>query len=412
MFEQPIHSAPGPDAGVAAPSPSVALIAGGGAIKAYAYHVGVLFALRDHGFHFRAGTRWEPVIAPPASREIDTYVGSSAGACVVAGVIAGQDLEEMRGAVMGEARTVPRFGYRVMFAPVAPNPTRYAQRLWRRWQMGHLKPHHLFDLGGVVSAAGMERYFRRHVLPTNRFGDLAPRVFLVATQVNGSRKVVFGPADSIGRDGYGSECAYYDNIEISEAIAAAVSLPPLFAPYGIVNPSTGKTFHYFDGEVREPLSLHVARDVRADFAIVSSIWRPYAYEDSVGSLAQFGMITLAEQALHQSIEQKVARDRTHTDQVEHAMELIARHGREHGLASEATAKLQREIAETLGHRRVRSLYVAPAADDADFFFRGYFRFTPSVIERCIEAGYRAFESATKTDPGFLEELDGKLGTRN
>ena len=386
----------------------VAFVAGGGAIKAYAFHVGVLRGMEQDGFAFRAGTRWSPIAAPPGQREIDTYVGSSAGACVVAGLSSGLPVDELRLAIRGESRRVPRFGYRVMFAPVAPNPAHYLARLGRRYRLGQLRPHHLLDLGGMVSAAGMERYFRENALPTNRFADLAARVFLVATQVNGSRKVVFGPVDSLGDEGYARDCAYYDNVEISQALAAAVSLPPLFAPYGIVNPTSGKVFHYYDGEVRQPLSIHVARDAGADFVIASSIWRPYAFEERVGSLAEFGMVTVSEQALHQSIEQKVAQDRQQAEHFDRLLELLERQGRESGLGPETIARQQREVCALLGHRHVRTLYVEPAPDDTEFFFQGSFRFGRKRIERCIEAGLRAWRGAVARDPEFLGDLDRAL----
>ena len=386
----------------------VAFVAGGGAIKAYAFHAGVLRGLEQCGFRFRGGTRWSPIEAPPGSREINTYVGSSAGACVVVGLCSGQPVDELLLAILGQSKRFPRFGYRTMFAPVAPNPAQYLRRLGRRYRLGQLRPHHLLDLGGMVSAAGMERYFRKHVLPTNRFADLAARVFLVATQVNGSRKVVFGPVDSLGDDGYAPDCAYYDNVEVSEALAAAVSLPPLFAPYGIVNPSSGKVFHYYDGEVREPLSIHVARDAGADFVIASSIWRPYAFEDRVGSLGEFGMITVGEQALHQSIEQKVAQDRERAAQFDRLLDLLAQHGQRHGLTAEAIERLQHEVGVLLRHKRVRSLYVVPAPDDTEFFFQGSFRFSRTLIERCVAAGEQAVRRALESDRTFLPALDQAL----
>ena len=387
--------------------PRVAFVAGGGAIKAYAFHIGVLFGMRECGFHFRAGTRWNPVHAPPGAREIDTYVGSSAGGCIAAGLIAGQGIDEMLNAILGTSSVVPRFGYRVMFAPIAPHPGHYAQRVWRRYKLGVLRPHHLLDVGGVITAAGIERYFRNHVLPTNRFADLFPSLFLVGTQVNGARKVVFGPSDSIGDTGYDPECACYDNVEISEAIAAAVSVPPLFAPYGITNAATGKVFHYYDGEVREPLSLDVARDAGASFAIASCMWRPYSFLDEVGSLADFGMMTLAEQALHQLIEQKVSRERSRAQQVDRSLAAIRELGSSFGLSSQEVSVLQERVASELSYRPMRVLYVAPVRSDADFFFQGSFRFNPDLIRRCVDAGRRAFDAARDDNPGFLEELDGQ-----
>jgi hypothetical protein len=220
--------------------------------------------------------------------------------------------------------------------------------------------------------------------------------------------VVFGPVDSLGDEGYARDCAYYDNVEISKALAAAVSLPPLFAPYGIANPASGAVFHYYDGEVREPLSMHVARDAGADFVIASSIWRPYSFEERVGSLAEFGMVTVSEQALHQSIEQKVAQDREQAEHFDRLLELLERQGRESGLEPESIARQQREVCSLLNHRRVRTLYVEPAPDDTEFFFQGSFRFGRKRIERCVAAGLRAWHGAVARDPAFLRDLDHAL----
>ena len=48
-----------------------------------------------------------------------------------------------------------------------------------------------------------------------------------------------------------------------------MSVPGLFRPYGIANPRSGEIFEYVDGEVRETLSMHVARDTGAELVIVS-----------------------------------------------------------------------------------------------------------------------------------------------
>ncbi|MBI4704300.1 MAG: patatin-like phospholipase family protein [Deltaproteobacteria bacterium] len=387
----------------------VALVAGGGAVKAYAFHAGVLRAMQEDGFHFRSGVRWQPNAARPGVREVDTYVGSSAGACVVAAMAAGREVGELHQALTGSAADVPTFGYRVLFVPVAPNPVKYLRRLSRRWRLGDFQPHHLLDVGGLFTTAGVERYFRRHVLPTNRFADLAARLYLVATQVNSSRKVVFGPTDSLSDAGYDPSCAYYDNVAISRALAAAVSVPPVFAPYGIVNPASGKLFHYYDGEVREPLSLDVARHSGARFVIASSIWRPYSYDESVGSLADWGMAAVGEQALHQMIGQKVEREREQSSRFERLLDLVEAHGARHGVPSSAREALAGEICTLLAHRPMHTLFVAPEPSDVGFFFRGSFRFGRRLVDRCVEAGYRAYRRAVCDSPDFLPALDQALG---
>jgi predicted acylesterase/phospholipase RssA len=389
--------------------PGVAFVAGGGAVKAYAFHVGVLRGLEEQGFTFRSGLRWQPRCSPPGSREIDTYVGSSAGACVVASIASGHPVEQLRAALMGTARHAPRFGYRTLFVPVAPNPVRYLRRLGRRVRVGGLRPHHLLDVGGLLTTAGVERYFRRHVLPTNRFADLAADLFLTATQVNTSRKVVFGPVDSLPAGAtYDAGRAYYDNVQISQAIAAAVAVPPIFAPYAITNPSSGKPFHYYDGEVREPLSAHVARDAGAKFVVASSIWSPYRYDERVGTLADLGMTTLAEQAIHQVIEQKVELDRRRARRYDALLERIRGRDAELGLPDERAEAFQEEVRRILEHPPNRSLYVTPDPADRTFFFDSSFRFNPALVDRCIEAGRRALRRALEQDPGFLPALDMEL----
>jgi predicted acylesterase/phospholipase RssA len=386
----------------------VSFVAGGGAVKAYAFHVGVLRGMVEDGFVFRSGARWNPSVAPPGAREITSYVGSSAGACLVTGLATGIEVEDFRLALLGEVPGKPRFGYRVLFVPVAPNPLRFLRRAARRWKLGSRLPQELIDFGGLFTAAGVERYFRKHALPTNRFADLAAELYLVTTQVNTSRKVVFGPRDSLAEGGYDDSCAYYDNVVISQAVAAAVSVPPVFAPYGIVNPSTGRTFHYYDGEVREPLSMHVARDTGADFIIAASMWSPYRFDERVGSLADYGMSVIGEQALIQMISQKVDRDRDQASRFDRLLELLEVRGRRHGLDAVERQELQDEVSTLLQHRRTRTLFIAPDPSDSEFFFHGSFRFGARLIDRCIQTGYRAYRHAVEEDPAFLSELDAAI----
>ena len=389
--------------------PRVALVAGGGAVKAYAFHLGVLRAMDEDGFHFRSGLRWEPRCAPAGAREINVYVGSSAGACALVPMASGQGVEALYQGLRGTHPTAPTFGYRTLFVPVAPNPARYARRLARRWRLGGVRAQNLLDLSGVFSTAGVERYFRRHVLPTNRFADLAPDVYLTATQVNGARKVVFGPVDSITEGGgYDEDCAYYDNVPISQALAAAVAVPPVFAPYAIVNPSSGKRIHYYDGEVRQTLSAHVARDAGADFVIASSIWSPYRYDERMGSLGEMGMAVIAEQALHQIIGQKVEADRAEGRRMERLLQLVERRDRSLGLDARQTEAFKQELCHELGFRPLQSLYVLPDPSDYQFFLHGAFSFSRAVVDRCIEAGQRAYWRAVRQTPEFLPALDAAL----
>ncbi len=384
-------------------------MAGGGAVKAYAFHLGVIRAMREGGFHFRGGTRWMPHRAPEGQREVNLYVGSSAGSCVVASMASGHSVTDLRRALRGQVPGVPTFGYRTLFVPVMPNPARHARRLARRLRLGALRPHHLVDAGGPFTTAGVERFFRRHVVPANRFADLGADLFITATQVNGSRHVIFGPVDSTGSAGYDQQRAYYDNVSVSRAVAAAVAVPPFFQPYTITNPASGEEIQYYDGEVRETLSAHIARDNGADFIITSSIWAPYQYSKGMGTVSDLGMSAAAEQALHQLVEEKERRDqlteRQHQDLIQH----LAAEGPRLGLSEAATAELCQGAAQVLGHRPVPTLEVKPLPDDHRFFLEGFFRFNQRSLDRCMAAGERAFAAAMERQPGFARALDAALG---
>ncbi len=201
------------------------------------------------------------------------------------------------------------------------------------------------------------------------------------------------------------EGAYYNNVVVSQAVAAAVAVPPMFAPYSITNPSNGRSFQYYDGEVRETLSAHVARDAGADFIITSSIWSPYQYHHKMGAVSDLGMSAMAEQALHQLVEEKVSRDQRLAGSYYQLMELILDRGQRHGLAPEVTQELSREAAALLRHRKVPTLQITPQPHDHQFFLEGFFRFNQRSLDRCMEAGQRALEHALEQQPQFLRDAD-------
>src|SRR5262249_52870038 len=144
---------------------------------------------------------------------------------------------EKDSAVSGERR-LPRLTYQKMFK-LRPGLAREQigqLSLFRRIFMGILEGN--FDAilqlkwikaTGIFSTAGVEQYMREEVLESNRFQDYMAELFIVATQLNHSRKVVFGK--------YGYEpppfdqtCQYINDVGISEACAASSSIPVIFAP--------------------------------------------------------------------------------------------------------------------------------------------------------------------------------------
>jgi predicted acylesterase/phospholipase RssA len=185
-------------------------------------------------------------------------------------------------------------------------------------------------------------------------------------------------------------------------------VPPVFSPYAITNPASGERFHYYDGEVRETLSTQVARDTGADFIVISTIWGPHGYDERMGTLAHMGMSVLAEQALHQLVEQKVQQDRHQAGQFDRVLQAIETHGARHGVDAPATAELKKQVGELLGHRPARALHVTPDPEDHDFYLSGFFSFKDELVSRCLDAGLRAYQQAAAASPEFFRELDRAL----
>ena len=72
----------------------------------------------------------------------------------------------------------------------------------------------------------------------------------------------------------------------------------------------------FDGEIRDTLSTHVASDNGADLVWQASYSiQPYHYNKDIGSLHEFGLAAIANQALYQVVQQKIDKHITHKMQI-------------------------------------------------------------------------------------------------
>ena len=151
-----------------------AFIASGGGMKAYAFHVGVLQALEDCSFR---RVMWNEPLSTAEDRpheeiQIGTYIGSSAGACVSGAAVFLKTIAEMK-AVIGIGKS---------HHPVIDMRTMVRRpKLWPPWKVA-----------GLTNISGMEGFFKKTFLEQN-FRNITPDVFVVATQLNSCRKVIFGP---------------------------------------------------------------------------------------------------------------------------------------------------------------------------------------------------------------------------
>lgn len=389
-----------------------ALVFSGGATKAAAFHVGVCLALRDKGFTFVGGKADDhaPVNACQFPRakyhphQIAAYVGSSAGALIVTMLAAGISVETLINSfssdpdfkVPGIFAAIPRINYRDVLSPNWPSPSALIESfrkspIWGK-TLESLVLRNL-RLPGFFSTRGLAQYLRNNILPTERFHELKADLFVIGTQLDHSRKIVFCRfATEKERDDY---CQYASNATISDAVAASMSLPPIFAPY-LVQHEGGKDRYYIDGEIRETLSTHVAKEYGADLIICSYTHQPYHYTDKIGSLYYYGVPAIVIQTIYQSIEQKV-----HGAKKAHENKLVAlRTVREFFERKKYPEEDLQELTKILEERidfrsNLNYIFINPEPKDHEMFFGDHFTMAPSALQKVVTIGYKRAMAALR-----------------
>lgn len=383
----------------------IALVLSGGGVKAAAFHLGVCLALREKGFVFAGGTHDDVEMRNQDQRlTFKVYVGSSAGAVISAFLASGYSIESIidafeQGSVSELHRLTQRnkvfsrlkpISYRDLFALNGGNFASVLPNVLRRRSIvtGGLEAliKNGFKINGIFTAKGIERYLRTHVLKENDFHGLGVDLFIVGTQLNHSRKVVFGNFSETTKN---KTIMYASFARISEAVAASASLPPVFAPYGIRN-QKGKEIFFFDGEIRETLSTHVAADAGADLVISSYSVQPYHYTPVMGSLHNYGIPVIINQALYQVIEQKIAKHIEHQQQISAIMSAVDGYFRQANLPDEHREKLLDIIAKRVNHKSgVDYIYIHPSPQDHEMFFVDHFSLNPEILGKIVHIGFRA-----------------------
>jgi predicted acylesterase/phospholipase RssA len=383
----------------------IALVLSGGGVKAAAFHIGVCLALREKGFKFAGGNRAKDRLDfEGKALTVNLYVGSSAGSVVATFLAAGHSVDAIIEAFtrgtglenLTRAKTDNNYlkpiTYRDIFALNVGGiyPARLLPRMFRKrlnvsgGMEATLKE--AFKVNGVFSTRNIEKYIRNHVYPENDFHKMGAELYIVTTQLNHSRKVVFGPYKEteklreVKRAGYA---------KVSEAVAASAALPPFFAPYGIRN-EKGKEIYYFDGEIRDTLSTHVAAEQGADLVIASYSIQPYHYTEEMGSLHEYGMPLIFNQALYQVVQKKIETHIKHQHDVRAMIKAVQGYMSEKDIPAEHIDKLTEILTErTNFNPSVDYIYIHPSPQDYEFFFYDHFSLNAKVLNGIVRTGFKS-----------------------
>jgi predicted acylesterase/phospholipase RssA len=385
----------------------VALCLSGGGVKAAAFHVGVCMALQQKGFKVSTSVGTRNSEDP---QQVKMHVGSSAGALVGAILASGYSIESLMDAFqMGQKISVgPRLlgasekrlkplRYWHMFFPNATSFVGAVPSLIqkRRVVTGGFEAliKSLFKINGFFTTNGIEAYLRKHVLLTNDFRNLDSDLYIVATQLNHSRKIIFGPYEKTEKK---ADIGYANYASISQSVAASASLPPAYAPYGIPN-ERGKIVYFFDGEIRDTLSTHVAVDNGADLVISSYSIQPYHYNKTMGSLHEHGIPLILNQALYQVIEQKIRRHRENQVMIGDILKLVESYFKQHDLPAEHKDRLIEQLLKrTNFNPDVDFIDIHPHAQDYEMFFFDHFSLNPAILSRIVKIGFKSAIRALRT----------------
>ncbi len=402
------------------PKKKIALVCSGGATKAGAFHLGVALGLQEQGFRFYGGMSQgdKGPVRRPGPMDISVYVGSSAGSIISTYLAAGYTIENVFNSFLGRRSgegeaTLPRLTYAKMFK-IRPELAReqLQQVLKIRKTLGKLidgKLDALFSLDwvkatGIFSTMGIEKYLREEVLQSNRFQDYIADLFIVATQLNHSRKVVFGKYSYLPPP-HDLTCQYNNDAGISDACAASTALPFVFSPHPILNERGEKTY-YIDGEIRETLSTHVAVDAGADLVIASYTHQPYHFHPDIGSLTDHGLPAIIIQSLYLLVEQKINNVIHNRQKERDAIQAVERYCREAKVPGDHAKRILEILETELHHRRnVDTIYIHPDPADANLFFGDHFSLSARKLTAIVKSGFRAAVDTLKR----YEFEDRKVG---
>lgn len=390
----------------------IALVLSGGGIKAAAYHIGVCLALQEKGFKFSGGSKeiitLKKNASKPSEKLIELYVGSSAGAFISSTLASGRSLEAVISAFqvgfglnskikISDDEKIKAIGYRHIFNVNTKRMLSFIPEALMQKTIitGGLESliKKGFKLNGLFNTNGVERYLRKYILEENDFSRLGSELFIISTQLNHSRKTVFGNfKESTKTD----TIKYVNYATISQAVAASTSLPPVFAPYPIKRPD-GKIIYHYDGEIRDTLSTHVAADHGADFIIASYSMQPYHYVPEIGSLHKFGMPAIINQALYQALEQKVAKHILYQQQKKDVYASLKEICEDENLSAKLKEKILSTVKKDLELKpEIDYLYIAPRPQDYEMFFADHFSLNSKILEKIVRIGFKAGITALRT----------------
>jgi len=366
----------------------IALVLSGGVVKAAAWHLGVSLAFEELGFVLKNNKT-----PNKNSYEIGTYVGSSAGSLISLYFAAGFKPIDIIQASMDpkNARILP-VTYKDMLhfgspQKKPPRPIEYDPfENFPFFAKKILSP--LLNISGLFSTKGLGHYLLKNVVQHNDFKDYLADLFVVATQLDHSRKVIFSKYNYPSPI-HDSTAHYYTGIPVVESVCASMSVPPFYVPYPVYNSHTNQTDYYIDGEIRETLSTHVSVDNGCEIVISSWTHTPYHYQDEIGSLVNYGLPAIVVQSIYLLIQKKIVESRARRVTAKDILETVNNFMVGHNFSKGTTKKLISILERKLNYKaNLKLIDIYPSSDNFKLFFTNSFTLNPDKMSFIVKSGYK------------------------
>jgi predicted acylesterase/phospholipase RssA len=370
----------------------IGFVCSGGAVKAAAFHVGVAMALEHRGLRFLGGIKGSrlgtPDPADSTKQPISVFVGSSAGSLVSTFLAQGGNLKELQASFFEQSdhEGLPAMRYWEMLFPRVRAGADFFSL--DNFLLGMFKKK---AVQSPFTTHGIAKYLKNYVIRTDKFQELDADLYIVATELNQSRKVVFGknkiPLSQ-------PHLEYRNDVAISDACAASMALPPIYHPYTIQ--IDGQNRDYYDGEIREPLSSHIARDVGCDLIICSYTHQPLRIPPGKGTLANAGIQQVTLQAIYQSIEQKIQAARGYREKEKKLIDTVVKFFDDNQLPKHLCEKLVCELEARMTYKsHIDYIYIRPKPTDQEMFLSPHFSLKKNLTEIISKKGFFAAMQATR-----------------
>ena len=372
----------------------IALVLSGGVVKAAAWHLGVAHALEELGFHLKSNKNSSSIQSVnQRSLEVGTYVGSSAGAMICVYLASGYTPQDIIQATLGiKGSKIKGITYKDMFTIKRPGIKAPKSDLYHPLEgfpsflKNVIKP--FVSLPGLFTTEGVRQYLLENVIESDRFEDFIPDLFIVATQLDHSRKVIFSKYN-YPNPSHDSTSTYYTGTYVSHAAAASMSVPPFYCPYPIKNRVTDGVDYYIDGEIRETLSTHVAEDNGCDVIISSWTHTPYHFHDEVGSLVNYGLPPIAIQSIYLMIQKKIVASRAERAKAIDILDTVNDYMKSEKFSNAHRRELMAILQRKLNiNPKVRLIDIYPDHHDYKLFFANSFSLNSKISAHAVEAGYK------------------------